>query len=66
MESLSNKELKIIRWFDNYFSNNKPIEPPYPYEQELEPYGPNPTDLDKINSLMEKLELDTIMNKIQW
>ena len=62
MESLSNKELKIIRWIDQYFRNNKPIEP-NPYEPELEPYRPKPTDLDKIKSLMEKFEFYTLMNE---
>jgi hypothetical protein len=65
MESLSNKELRIIRWFDHYFRNKNPPEPT-PYEPTLEPYGPPPTDLDKIETLMEKFELDTIMKEIQW
>jgi hypothetical protein len=65
MESLSNEDLRIIRWFDQYFRNKNPTEPTH-NEQTLEPYGQPPTDLDKIEFLMEKFELDTIMNKIQW
>lgn len=62
-KSLSNKELKIIRWFDHYFMNKKPIEP-NPYEPELEPIEPEPIDPIESELLKSfKEEFDTMMNE---
>ena len=63
-KSLSNKELQIIRWFDNYISNKMPIEP-QPIEPQLEPPKPQPIEPAETELLRcFKKEFATMMKSV--
>jgi len=63
MKNNSAEVQKIIKWFDQYFMDNPPVDPKFD-EPDLEPCGPKPTDLDRRKKFHERLRIKEVRDAV--